>query len=192
METKTVKKVRFFSILDWRDEQEYLTEQHKAGWKFVKQSANVYTFEKCEPEDVVYQLDFKGDDKNMDEYLQMFRDCGWEYLQDYYGYSYFRKPAKEMKENEEGIFCDDESRLEMLKKVFRKKLAPLSAIFFLVIMPQMVGQSLQAYIHAEEGGGSYWFAKLLSIAFVVLFILYLTFFIKFGITLRKIKKSMGK
>ena len=26
-----------------------------------------------------------------DEYLKMFDDCGWEYIQDYFGYSYFRK-----------------------------------------------------------------------------------------------------
>lgn len=192
METKTVKKVRFFSITDWQDEQKYLTERHKAGWKFVKQSANVYTFEKCEPEDVVYQLDFRADDKNTDEYLQMFKDCGWEYIQDYYGYSYFRKPVKDMKENEEGIFCDTESRLEMLKNVFRKKMTPLFVIFFMVIIPQLVSQTLQASVHAEEGGALYWMPKLLSIAFTVIFVLYLVIFIKFGISLRKIKKSILK
>lgn len=27
----------------------------------------------------------------------MFTDCGWEYLQDFVGYSYFRKPKAAMK-----------------------------------------------------------------------------------------------
>lgn len=192
METKTVKKIRFFTVIDWRDEQEYLTQQHREGWKFVKQTGNVYTFERCEPEEVVYQIDFKGDDNNREEYLQMFKDCGWEYLQDQYGYSYFRKPAKDMKENEKGIFCDDESRLEMLKNVFRKKVVPLFVVFVMIIIPQLISQSLQAVIHAEEGGAGYWFPKLLSITFIVLFVLYLVLFIKFGVTLRKIKKSMNE
>ena len=60
METKTVKKIRFFTVIDWRDEQEYLTQQHREGWKFVKQTGNVYTFERCEPEEVVYQIDSRA------------------------------------------------------------------------------------------------------------------------------------
>lgn len=44
----------------------------------------------------------------------MFRDCGWEYVQDYMGYSYFRKPAPASERDAE-IFCDDASRLEMME-----------------------------------------------------------------------------
>lgn len=49
---------------------------------------------KCTPEDVVYQLDYNEEGlTHKDEYVQMFRDCGWEYIQDFGGYSYFRKPG---------------------------------------------------------------------------------------------------
>ena len=52
----------------------------------------MYYFEKCVPQDVVYQLDYNKEGlEHKDEYLKMFDDCGWEYLQDYAGYSYFRK-----------------------------------------------------------------------------------------------------
>ncbi len=34
----------------------------------------------------------------------MFEDCGWEYLKEFAGYTYFRKPAEKM-EKEENIFC---------------------------------------------------------------------------------------
>ncbi|MBD5113935.1 MAG: DUF2812 domain-containing protein [Ruminococcaceae bacterium] len=191
--TKTIKRrVRFFSPVDWEKEEEYLRKQHSEGWKFVRYTGSHYVFEKCEPEDVVYQLDFKGDEKDMDEYIQMFKDCGWEYLQDMYGYSYFRKPAAEMKENEEGIFCDNESRLEMLKNIYRRRISPLFVIFFMIIIPQLVTQTLQARLHAEEGGDLYLFPKLLSIVFAIMFVLYLAIFIKFGIGLWKFKKSIGK
>ena len=135
---KTKKEFRYFSIFNHEEEQDYLREQHKKGWKFVKVSGIcMYHFEECEPEDVVYQLDFNQDEANKEEYLKMFADCGWEYMQEYVGYSYFRKPVNEMKEEEE-IFCDDSSRLEMLTRVYKGRLLPLLVIFSACLMPQFV------------------------------------------------------
>ena len=57
----------------------------------------------------------------------MFHDCGWKYIQDYAGYSYFCKPVSEMN-GEEEIFCDNASRLDMMKRVFQGRVIPL--IFF--------------------------------------------------------------
>ena len=100
------------------------------GWRFTKATLlGIYHFEKCEPEDVVYQLDYNPDGiAHKEQYVQMFKDCGWEYIQDYFGYSYFRKPASEMAGDEE-IFCDDESRLEMVKRIFFTRMVPLIVIF---------------------------------------------------------------
>ena len=67
----------------------------------------------------------------------MFRDCGWEYLQDLVGYSYFRKPVAQMKQGDEEIFCDDESRIEMMKRVLRGRMLPLACVFFLLILPNL-------------------------------------------------------
>lgn len=136
----------------------------------------------------MYQLDFKGDNRDMGEYVQMFRDCGWEYIQDMFGWSYFRKPAAEMKENEEGIFCDDESRLDMLKTVYRKKIMPLLVIFFSVIIPQLAVQSA----NSVQNGFAADMAGWLSYAFMVLFVLYLVIFIKFGLALHRFKNKIGK
>ena len=45
METK--KAVKFFSVVDWEKEQNYLREMHRHGWKFVRLTAlDVYHFEK--------------------------------------------------------------------------------------------------------------------------------------------------
>ena len=110
---------RIFTIAEWEKEEKYLRKRHREGWKFVNVSLpGFYHFEKCTPEDVVYQLDYNEEGlKHKDEYVQMFNDCGWEYIQDFGGYSYFRKPVSEMQEEEE-IFCDDESRLDMMRRVF--------------------------------------------------------------------------
>ena len=100
---KTKKQFKYFSIFNYEKEQEYLSEMHRHGWKFVKVTGFcIYHFEECEPEEVIYQLDYNQEGiENKDEYVKMFNDCGWEYLQDYVGYSYFRKPADEMNDNEE-------------------------------------------------------------------------------------------
>ena len=85
--TKT--EIRFFSVMQWKKEEEYLKQQHKNGWEFVRLNGLcLYHFQKCEPKDVVYQLDYNPDSiLKRKEYLQIFSDCGWEYLQNYVGYS---------------------------------------------------------------------------------------------------------
>lgn len=138
--TKT--EMRFFTVADWEQEQEYLSRKHGSGWKFVKVNGLFfYHFEKCEPEDVVYQLDYNPEGmENKAEYVQMFADCGWEYLQDYVGYSYFRKPQAQMQTNE-SIFCDDESRLDMLMRMLKGRMLPLLMLFFVLLIPGIVLQT---------------------------------------------------
>ena len=133
---KDVKKeFRWFSIADYEKEAEYLRRRHKEGWKFKNVTfPGIYTFEKCEPQDVVYQLDYNPDSvKNQLEYVQMFEDCGWEYLLNFAGYTYFRKTAALM-EKEENIFCDDQSRLELLNRIFRGRIIPLMLIFLTMLL----------------------------------------------------------
>ena len=142
MEIKRVLK--YFTIFEWEKEQDYLRKMHQSGWKLVKISGLcLYRFAKCSPEDVIYQLDYNPDGiKHKDEYVQLFQDCGWEYLFEFAGYSYFRKPAEEA-QGDESIFCDDESRLEMVRRVFYGRMLPVLLIFICLILPQFadaVGQ----------------------------------------------------
>lgn len=133
------KEWKYFTIFNHEKEEEYLRDQHKAGWKFVRVSGiGIYHFEKCTPEDVVYQLDYNKEGlKNKAEYLRMFADCGWEYIQDYVDFSYFRKPVADMNGDEE-IFCDDSSRLAMMERVYKGRMVPLTVIFSACLLPQFV------------------------------------------------------
>ena len=183
-ETKTC--FRFFSIMDYEKEADFLREMHKKGWKFVKVSLlGFYEFEACEPEDVVYQLDYNPDGvKHQNEYLQMFKDCGWEYLQDFAGYSYFRKPVSEM-DGDESIFCDDESRLDMATRVIRGKVIPLRVVFCCCIVPQF----LMNTIHYRDEDAV---QNMLAILLGAVFVLYLVVFIQFGIKYYQFKKKIGR
>ena len=136
---KTKKEFRYFSIFNHEKEQEYLRDQHRHGWKFQKVTGlGMYHFAECEPEDVVYQLDYNPEGSaHREEYQKMFADCGWEYIQEYAGYSYFRKPVEATGKTEE-IFCDDSDRLAMLERVYKGRLLPLLVVFSACILPQFV------------------------------------------------------
>lgn len=168
--TKT--QLRYFSVPAWKKEEAYLRQMHQKGWRLVRVSGfGVYHFERCEGEDVVYQLDYNPDGiAHKDEYVKMFGDCGWEYLQDYMGYSYFRKAAAQMDGDEE-IFCDDASRMDMMKRVFKGRMVPLLVIFFAIILPQLL---LQSSVDTPLSRG-------IRIAYCVLFVVYLALFISFAI-----------
>lgn len=174
---KTKKTFKLFTIFGYEKEQTYLREMHRSGWKFMKVSIpGIYHFEKCDPEDVVYQLDYNQEGlAHKEEYVQMFRDCGWEYLQDCCGYSYFRKSASEANGAEE-IFCDDHSRAQMLERVFKGRLLPMPFLFIVSI--------LQFYLN--------FFVKedyLIATIFGVLFALYAAVFVRFASQYLKYKNK---
>lgn len=163
------KEFKWFTIFEYEKEQDYLREMHKAGWKFVKSTGlGMYHFEKCLPQDVVYQLDYNKDGlAHKDEYLKMFDDCGWEYIQDYLGYSYFRKAVSDDGIAEE-IFCDDESRLQMMQRVLKGRMLLLLIIFFLVLLPQFLINLFDAryFIAAFTGGILTMYIVIFTIFFV--------------------------
>lgn len=134
-------KLNFFTIIQYEEEAVWLRKMQKQGWKFSGVTMPFfYHFEKCEPQDFVYQLDYNKDGSNP-EYVKMFEDCGWEYITDCMGYSYFRKPAEALTSSEADgtneIFCDYESRLDMLRRIFRGRMLPLFVIFFGTIATQL-------------------------------------------------------
>lgn len=177
---KHKKVFKWFTIFDYEKEQDYLRNMHKSGWKFVKANFHGrYIFEECVPEDVIYQLDYNQEGiKNKDEYIKLFNDCGWEYLQDLGGYSYFRKHVSESGEAEE-IFCDEESRFQMMKRVIKGRLIPLLIIFFCGVLPHLVLDILRhRYIFVALFGG--------------LLILCLYIFISFIIKYREYKKKLKR
>lgn len=88
---------RFRIYFAWQDEKEaeWLRDMGKAGWRFERFRFGLYTFLKADPSDVVYQLDFHYDGRHdHEEYLQLFRDAGWELADEFAGWHYFRKPRR--------------------------------------------------------------------------------------------------
>ena len=131
MEEKIV--YRIFTIADYEREALYFREMHAKGWKLRKVSYSIllfavkYTFEKCQPEQVSYQLDFYPMEKSeRASYLQLFKDCGWEHITDFNSFSYFRKAHSEVESAAEfEIYNDAAGKLAMVKRILRLRLVPV-------------------------------------------------------------------
>ena len=131
MEKKVVYRIS--TIADYDKEALYLGEMHAKGWKLKEVSysnlvvAVKYTFEKCQPEQVSYQLDFYPMKKSeRASYLQLFKDCGWEHITDFNSFSYFRKAHSEIESNAEfEIYNDAAGKLAMVNRILRLRLVPV-------------------------------------------------------------------
>ena len=130
MEKKIV--YRLVTIADYEREAVFLGEMHSKGWKLRKVSYSIllatvkYIFEKCQPEQVSYQLDFYPMKKSeRASYLQLFKDCGWEHITDFNSFSYFRKAHSEIESNAEfEIYNDAAGKLAMVNRILRLRLVP--------------------------------------------------------------------
>ena len=135
MEKKVVYRIS--TIADYDREALYLGEMHAKGWKLKEVSysnlvvAVKYTFEKCQPEQVVYQLDFYPMKKSeRASYLQLFKDCGWEHITDFNGFSYFRKFLAGIESDAEfEIYNDSTGKLAMVKRILIMRVFPIFLLF---------------------------------------------------------------
>ncbi len=135
MEKKIV--YRIFTIADYEREALYFREMHAKGWKLRKVSYSIllfavkYTFEKGHPEQVSYQLDFYPMRKSdRASYLQLFKDCGWEHITDFNGFSYFRKLHSGIESDAEfEIYNDAAGKLAMVKRILTMRMLPILLLF---------------------------------------------------------------
>ena len=139
MEKKVVYRIA--TIADYDREALYLGKMHAEGWRLKEVThsnlvvAVKYTFEKCQPEQVSYQLDFYPMKKSeRASYLQLFKDCGWEYITNFNGFSYFRKAHSEIESDAEfEIYNDATGKLDMVNRILRLRLLPVLLLFSALI-----------------------------------------------------------
>ena len=140
MEKKSV--YRLVTIADYEREAIFLGRMHAEGWKLSKVSysyllvAVKYSFEKCQPEQVSYQLDFYPMKKSeRASYLQLFKDCGWEHITDFNGFSYFRKLRSGIESDAEfEIYNDSTGKLAMVKRILIMRVFPIFLLFSALLL----------------------------------------------------------
>jgi hypothetical protein len=170
-------KIRFFTIADYQEEEQWLRQQHQNGWKLAKMTPPCfYTFERCEPEDVIYRLDFKN--QATGDYMQMYADFGWEYAGKCVGWLYFRKSASQVDTEKEGeLFSDNESKVDMVQQVISTRMLPILILFLCCVLPQTV--------RALDGKGSVG----LLVFWLILLAIYLYILLHCGLKLLRLKRK---
>ena len=178
--SKTI--VKFFTIADYEEEEIWLREQHLSGWKLVKMIPPcIYIFDECQPENVIYRLDYKNSEQTED-YMQMIRDFGWEYFGQCNGWLYFRKPADAADSEQDGeLFSDNASRVDLVTHVVKTRLIPLAIIFLCCVLP--------GFVRAMTGSYTGILGSVFSIFFGVMFVVYILLIVYCGIKLSRIKEK---
>ena len=172
--------IHFFTIADYEEEEVWLRDHHKNGWKLVNMIPPCFfVFESCEPDDVIYRLDYKNAGQT-EEYMQMLKDFGWEYSGKCLGWLYFRKPAGAAASKEDGeLFSDNASRVDLVSRIVMTRLIPLMIIFLCCVIPNFVRAASGEYL-----GG---FGIIFSCFFGIMFVVYVFLIIYCGMKLRKIR-----
>ncbi len=113
---ETMWKFRFIAV--WQEGKEvlWLKSMSAQGWHLKKVSFLMYQFEKGEPHDYEYSLDFRIEARtDMQEYRGLIEDSGWQYVGHMGGWQYFRIDADKAADAE--IYSDTESLKGKYKRV---------------------------------------------------------------------------
>ena len=134
MKNQTMRKFKWFWA--WQDEKEeaWLTEMAQAGWHLhALAGPTLYDFTAGEPRRDVYRMDYITDRKDYQNYLQLFRDAGWEHLGEMGGWQYFRKTAKEGEQPE--IYTDNASKATKYQRLLTILIVFLPIFMALITRP---------------------------------------------------------
>ncbi|RSK28869.1 DUF2812 domain-containing protein [Bacillus sp. HMF5848] len=122
----------------WQDdkEEQWLQAMGEKGWALRHYNTGFYTFEKIKPTKYIYKLDYKTTrNSDMEEYVGIFEDSGWEHCAQYLGWHYFRTPAEGAKTPD--IYSDTASKAHKynsLATVLYLVLAMLVTLFITVLL----------------------------------------------------------
>ncbi|WP_217592573.1 DUF2812 domain-containing protein [Cohnella sp. GbtcB17] len=125
---RTEKRWHAWMSWDYEKEERWLNELSARGLHLTRGSAFRSEFERDETVRYTYGIDYQGGltKKNgkLEEYIELYRDMGWEYVNAYSGiWHYFRRPWEPGETPR--LYTDRESLTEHYKKLQRMLLIVL-------------------------------------------------------------------
>ncbi|MGT2846066.1 Protein of uncharacterised function (DUF2812) [Streptococcus massiliensis] len=120
---------------DWLEER--LRKEHAQGWKLINYSWwGLFTFEECEPADVVYRFDF-AQDVWTPGMVRIYQDAGWTKVLDKSGILLLKRKLAEGELASSALLYEDrrtqlEARLPMLKRLVWLEIASFCFILYLL------------------------------------------------------------
>lgn len=188
---------KFKMFVDFEEEEKWLGEKAKEGW-ILKKRGIFYKFEKIAPDELVYSVDYRRFNSK-DEYINyitMYKDFGWKHIlgSRYSLEQYF--VAKNNIDNPPRMYSDDDSNAKRYRK--RGEGALVGAVvyisLFMVITKNYIGiKNFEWLIHPSSAfftpglwdkvGAEFLraflfelpfaFFRILSIVFILGFIIYM-------------------
>jgi hypothetical protein len=99
----------------WNDdaEERWLEEMALSGWHLVS-GPILYCFEEGAPGRVRYALDYRSERADLEEYVKLCSDAGWEKVFDFAGWQYFRTSSAAAPE----LYTDARSRIAKYQRLW--------------------------------------------------------------------------
>jgi len=112
---KYIRKFKCIPAWKLEEEEEWLRKMHLNGYKLIRTFPPFYTFKKCESMDYIYKIGYKILKANeLNDYLLLHNDLGWEYVTTHFGWRFFRCEASQCKTTE--IYTDSDSKAQIFKE----------------------------------------------------------------------------
>ena len=136
MKSSSVRKFKFFWAWQDREEEAWLRQMAQQGYHLSRLVfSTVYEFTLGEPGDVMYRMDYSDIKKtDFDQYVQLFQDSGWEYIDGGFGWNYFRKPSDPGHATD--IYTDKESKIQKYERMLSYFMV-FPIVFGFVTLPQL-------------------------------------------------------
>jgi hypothetical protein len=148
----TISKFKWFWA--WQDEKEeaWLHEMAKQGLHLQRVGPfGYYEFTEGEPRYDYYRMDYIFNRKDYENYLQLFKDAGWEHLGQMGGWQYFRTSAKGAAVPE--IYTDKDSKAQKYQRLLT---------ILVILLPMYISLTSRRII----SDGDFWTVYLIGKAFL--------------------------
>lgn len=140
--TEQVEKQWFYAA-EFEAQEAWLSFMHQEGWALTKILGRKYHFTACEKEETVYRMEFREEETVAEDYLQLYRDFGWEYVTKKGPWVYFCKAKHlvdggESRPEELELFSDSATRMAMIERMIRAKVRRLIPWGLLLLLYEFV------------------------------------------------------
>lgn len=145
----------------WQDEKEELWLHEMAAQGLHLRAVGLpgsYEFEMGEPRNDYYRMDYIVDRKDYQNYLQLFKDAGWDHIGEMGGWQYFRTNAKGAAVPE--IFTDKDSKAQKYQRLI---------IMLIIFLPIYLLMSTRPVDSTSQFAELYLAGKFVMSLFLILY-----------------------
>jgi hypothetical protein len=133
MEPFTMRKRRWFWAWQDHKQEAWFESMSRKGWHLKEVDFITYTFERGDPAEYVYRLDYRPDKDDLD-FQQFVQEAGWQYIGKTTGWLYFRLPAQAGQPAE--LYTDPEGKIARYKRLLGVT-AATSPVYMVVFLSQL-------------------------------------------------------